>query len=134
MPMEPAWTLAMRTDTQLWKYAYDRHILLVSPTNLLAVLKIISDLWKIEKQNRNAMDIAEKAGLLYDKFVGFVENMQTLGKNIRQAQNSYEEAFKQLSTGKGNLVGKSEELRKIGAKACKQLPDSLVNMAIDAEI
>lgn len=127
VPVEPAFLEAVKTDTQLWKYAYDKKIMLVSPTNLLAVLKIIADLWKVEQQNRNAIEIAERAGALYDKFTGFVENLEAVGKKIGEAQKNYDDAFKQLSTGRGNLVGRVEELKKMGAAAGKQLPDRLLN-------
>jgi len=126
IPIEPAFLEAVKTDTQLWKFAYERKILLVSPTNLLAVLKIVADLWKVEQQNLHAIEIADKAGALYDKFVGFVNNLEDVGKKINEAQRSYDDAFKQLSTGRGNLVGKAEELKKIGANASKQLPDKIL--------
>ena len=126
IPIEPAFLEAVKTDIQLWKYAYDRKILLVSPTNLFAVLKIIADLWKVEQQNKNAIDIADKAGLLYDKFTLFLENFETIGKKISEANNTYETALKQLSTGRGNVIGKIEELKKMGANASKQLPDRIL--------
>lgn len=126
IPIEPAFLEAVKTDTQLWKYAYDRKILLVSPTNLFAVLKIIADLWKVEQQNKNAIDIADKAGSLYDKFVLFLDNFETIGKKISEANNTYETALKQLSTGRGNVVGKIEELKRMGANASKQLPDRVL--------
>lgn len=126
IPIEPAFLEAVKKDPQLWKYAYDKKIMLVSPTNLLAVLKIIADLWKVEQQNKNAIEIAEKAGALYDKFVGFLNNLETVGKKINEAQVSYDDAFKQLSTGKGNIIGRIEDLKKMGADANKQLPDRLL--------
>lgn len=126
IPIEPAFLEAVKKDPQLWKYAYDKKIMLVSPTNLLAVLKIIADLWKVEQQNKNAIEIAEKAGALYDKFVGFLNNLETVGKKINEAQVSYDDAFKQLSTGKGNIIGRIEDLKKMGADASKQLPDRLL--------
>ena len=126
IPIEPAFLEAVKKEPLLWKYAYDKKIMLVSPTNLLAVLKIIADLWKVEQQNRNAIEIAEKAGALYDKFHGFLTNMELVGKKLGDAQTSYEDAFKQLSTGKGNIIGKIEELKKMGADANKQLPDRLL--------
>jgi DNA recombination protein RmuC len=127
IPIEPAFLEAVKTDTQLWKYAYDKKIMLVSPTNLLAVLKIIADLWKVELQNKNAIEIAERAGLLYDKFCGFLENLELVGKKIGEAQTNYDNAFKQLSTGRGNIIGKIEELKKMGANASKQLPDRVLD-------
>lgn len=126
IPIEPAFLEAVKTDIQLWKYAYDKKIMLISPTNLLAVLKIIADLWKVERQNKNAIEIAYKAGTLYDKFVGFVENLEQVGRKLQDAQQAYETAFRQISTGKGNLVSKVEELKKMGANAEKQLPGRLI--------
>lgn len=126
VPIEPAFLEAVKTDLKLWKYAYDKKILLVSPTNLFAVLKIIADLWKVEQQNKNAIDIAEKAGSLYDKFHGFIENMEDLGKRLTSAQEAYNGAFNKLSSGRGNIIGKIEELKKMGAKASKQLPDRVL--------
>jgi DNA recombination protein RmuC len=126
IPIEPAFLEAVKTDLQLWKYAYDKKILLVSPTNLFSVLKIIADLWKVEQQNKNAIEIAEKAGALYDKFHGFMENMELVGKRISDAHDTYNDALKQLSTGRGNMLSRMEELRKMGAKANKQLPERLL--------
>jgi DNA recombination protein RmuC len=126
IPVEPAFLLAVKEDPQLWKYAYDKRILLVSPTNLLAVLKIIADLWKVERQSQHAIEIAEKAGALYDKFVRFAESLSQVGVHIRKAGEQHEEAMKRLSSGRGNLVRQAEQLRKMGASANLQLPDSLV--------
>jgi DNA recombination protein RmuC len=126
VPIEPAFLEALKKDKQLWKYAYDKNILIVSPTNLLAVLRIIADLWKVEQRSKNAIEIAEKAGLLYDKFVGFTESLETVGKKIADAQSSYEKAMGQLSTGRGNIIGKIEELKKMGANAQKQIPDKIL--------
>ena len=126
IPIEPAFLEAVKTDLQLWKYAYDKRIMLVSPTNLLAVLKIIADLWKVEQQNQHAIEIADKAGALYDKFVGFMDNLELLGKKLQDAQQSFDSAFRQLGTGKGNIIGKIEELKKMGANANKQLPSKLI--------
>lgn len=135
IPIEPAFLEALKTDTQLWKYAYDKNILLVSPTNLFAVLKIVADLWKVEQQNRNAIEIANKAGSLYDKFAGFIENFEQVGKRLTEAGLVYETAHKQLTSGKGNLTGRVEELKKMGANAQKQLPDKiLLNMEEGGEI
>ncbi|MDD2792220.1 MAG: DNA recombination protein RmuC [Sediminibacterium sp.] len=126
VPVEPAFLEAVKKDTLLWKYAYDKKIMLVSPTNLLAVLKIIADLWKVEQQNQHAIEIAEKAGAMYDKFVGFIASMEDVGKKLGDAQGAYEQAFKQLSTGRGNLVNRMEELKKMGAAAQKQIPDRVL--------
>lgn len=126
IPIEPAFLEALKADNQLWKYAYDKNILLVSPTNLFAVLKIVADLWKVEQQNRNAIEIANKAGALYDKFVGFADNFELVGKRLSDAGSAYDAAHKQLTSGKGNLTGRVEELKKMGANAGKQLPDRLL--------
>ena len=126
IPIEPAFLEAVKTDLLLWKYAYDKKILLVSPTNLFAVLKIISDLWKVEQQNKNAIEIANKAGSLYDKFASFMDNFETVGKRLGEAHQCYDAAFKQLSTGKGNIINRVEELKKMGARAEKQLPDKML--------
>jgi len=125
IPIEPAFMEAVKTDVHLWKYAYDKRILLVSPTNLFAVLKIVADLWKVEQQNRHAMLIASKAGALYDKFAGFIENLEMLGRKLSEAQISFDSAFKQLATGRGNMLTKMEELKKMGARAEKQLPERI---------
>jgi DNA recombination protein RmuC len=126
IPIEPAFLEAVKTDLHLWKFAYEKKILLVSPTNLFAVLKIIADLWKVEQQNRHAISIAEKAGALYDKFSGFIENLEGVGRKLEDATNSYTEAFKQLTTGRGNIIGRIEELKKMGATASKKLPERLL--------
>lgn len=126
IPIEPAFLEAVKKDTQLWKNAYDKKIMLVSPTNLLAVLKIIADIWKVTQQTNNAVEIAERAGLLYDKFVLFLENLEIVGKKMAEAQTGYEAAMKQLGTGRGNLIGKVEELKKMGAAASKQIPDKML--------
>lgn len=126
IPIEPAFLEAVKKDTQLWKNAYDKKIMLVSPTNLLAVLKIIADIWKVTQQTNNAVEIAERAGLLYDKFVLFLENLEIVGKKMAEAQSGYEAAMKQLSSGRGNLIGRVEELKKMGAAASKQIPDKLL--------
>ncbi len=128
IPIEPAFLEAVKSDLHLWKYAYDKKILLVSPSNLFAVLKIIADLWKVEQQNKHAIAIADQAGSLYDKFAGFIENMETLGKKITEARDTYDAAFRQLSAGKGNILTKVDELKKMGANARKQLPDRLLSL------
>lgn len=133
IPIEPAFLEAVKNDLHLWKYAYDKKILLVSPTNLFAVLKIIADLWKVEQQNRHAIAIAEKAGLLYDKFSGFVDNLEGVGKKLEDATTAYTEAFKQLSKGKGNILTRVQELKKMGATASKTLPDRLLTNAADED-
>ena len=126
VPIEPAFLEAVKSDATLWKYAYDKRILLVSPTNLFAVLKIVADLWKVELQNKHAISIAERAGALYDKFEGFIANFEAVGRKITEATSLYEEALGQLKNGKGNVIRKIEELRKMGAITKKQLPERLL--------
>jgi DNA recombination protein RmuC len=126
IPIEPAYLEAVREDEDLWHYAYNKRILLISPTHLVSAIKMIADLWKREFQNRNAEEIAKRGGLLYDKFVGFVENLEKVGKNLSLAGKSYDEALNQLSTGRGNLVNQAEQLKKLGLKTTKDIPSSVL--------
>ena len=127
VPIEPAFLEAVKQDTGLWKYAYDKKVLIVGPTNLLLVLKIVADIWQIEKQSKNAIEIAEKAGELYDKLFGFVESMEDVGQGLKKANQNYEKAMGQLTTGKGNAIKKAEELKALGADTKKQFPDRLID-------
>lgn len=126
LPVEPAFILAMQADPELWNYAYSRGVLLLSPTNLIAALRLIHNLWQREYQNRHAMEIAERGGQLYDKFVGFVDSLTSVGDNIMRSQKSYEQAMNQLTTGRGNLVNQAQKLKDLGAKAKKSLPNTLL--------
>ena len=121
IPNEPAYLASMQQDPNLWHYAYNKRILLISPTNLIASLKLIADLWKREYQSQNAQQIAERGAALYDKLVGFVDNLNAVGTNLDKAQKSYIDAFNQLRDGKGNLIGQAEKLKELGVKAKKQL-------------
>ena len=129
MPIEAAFSLALQHDHQLFQYAWERKVVLVSPTTLLASLRTISSVWKNERQTKNAQDIAEKAGNLYDKFVGFLKDMESIDKSLKDAQNHYNDAFNKLSTGRGNLVKRAEKLKELGAKANKSLPNKLLDDA-----
>ncbi len=129
VPNEPAYMLALKNDPDLWHYAYSKRILFISPTNLIAALKMIVDLWKREYQNQNALDIAERGAALYDKFVGFVDSLQTLGTHIDRTQKSYSAAMGQLKEGRGNLIRQAEKLRELGVKTKKNLPPSMLNEA-----
>ena len=131
IPSEPAYIAAMQADPNLWNFAYDKRILLLNPSNLITSLKLVADLWKREYQNKNATEIAERGAKLYDKFVGFVENLEKLGKNIDQAKTVYTEAFKQLSTGNDNLIIQTKKLKTLGIKNKKNLPQSLEESAED---
>lgn len=134
VPSEPAYIAALQGDTELWNFAYDKRILLLSPTNLITSLKLIVDLWKREYQNRNAQEIAERGAKLYDKFVGFVNNLEDVGDHLGKAHGKYNEAFKQLSTGNDNLVLQAEKLKKLGLKTKKELPAEIVNSATVNEL
>jgi DNA recombination protein RmuC len=127
--IEPAFLEAIKQNTGLWKYAYNKQVLIVGPTNLLMVLKIIADLWRIEQQSQNAIQIAEKAGEIYDKLVLFMESLEGVGSGIKKAGDSYDAAMKQLATGNGNAIRKLEEIKKMGAKARKSFSDSMIRDA-----
>ncbi|GAB5408344.1 MAG: DNA recombination protein RmuC [Balneolaceae bacterium] len=124
IPIESAFGVALQADASLYYDAFDRNIVIVSPSTLLATLATIDSVWKQEYQNKNALEIAQRGGALYDKFVGFVESMDQIGDRIKQTQKSYDEARTRLSEGSGNLVRQAEMLKKLGAKASKKLPDS----------
>lgn len=124
IPNEPAYILAMQLDSGLWDYAYRKRILLISPTNLVASLKVVSDLWKREYQSRNAQEIAKRGAILYDKFAGFVDTLQDVGKNIERSQKAYDKAFSQLKDGNGNLIRQAEMLKDLGVKSQKELPNT----------
>lgn len=126
IPNEPAYLLALQHDPELWQYAYNKRILLISPTNLIAALKLLVDLWKREYQNKNALEIAKRGGLLYDKLAGFVDKLTDVGSNLSKAQKSYEQAFSQLKDGNGNLLSQAEKLKELGIKPKKALPTSLL--------
>lgn len=123
IPNEPAYILAMQLDSSLWDYAYHKRILLISPTNLIASLKVVADLWKRENQSRNAQEIAKRGAILYDKFVGFVETLQDVGKSIDKSQKTYEKAVSQLNDGSGNLVRQAEMLKELGVKSRKNVTE-----------
>lgn len=122
IPIEPAFGLAMQHAPDLYNEAFDRNIIIVSPTTLLATLATIENVWKQEYQNRHAMEIAERGGALYDKFVLFVESMQDVGSRIDQTQKSYTQAMGRLSEGPGNLIRQTEMLRELGARVSKKMP------------
>ena len=127
MPIEAAFSLALQHDSELFNYAWERKVVMVSPTTLLASLRTISSVWKNERQTKNAQDIAEKAGNLYDKFVGFVKDMENIERSLNSAQNHYNDAFNKLSSGRGNLVRRAEQLKELGAKTNKSIPDNLLD-------
>ncbi|MFZ4797773.1 MAG: DNA recombination protein RmuC, partial [Bacteroidia bacterium] len=129
IPIEPAFALAVQSDAGLFNDAFEKNIVIVSPTTLLATLRTVASIWRNEKQSANAIDIAKKAGDLYDKFEGFIKDLIEVGKKIDQTKSNYSDAMNKLVDGKGNIINRFEELRKLGAKADKQLPQSLVDRA-----
>ena len=126
IPVESAFMLALDNDPDLMREAYDRGIILVSPSTLMVTLRTIKNLWRYADQNINAQQIAEKAGGLYDLFVLHVEALEDIGKHLDKSKDAYETAFKRLSTGRGNLVKRSEELKLLGAKTKKAIADKLL--------
>ena len=123
MPLEPAFSMAMQARPDLFAYAWDRRIVMVSPTTLLATLKTVASIWKMEHQNKNAQEIARQGGALYDKFVGFVEEMDKIGKHLSQAHKSHDDAMRKLHQGPGNLAARAEKLRELGARNHKRLEE-----------
>jgi len=133
MPIEPAYLLAIQNEPSLWTYAYEKRILLISPTNLVAVLKMIESLWKQEYQNKNVLEIARQGGELYDKFVGLVDDLTDMGNKLKQTQKSYEDSMNKLSSGRGNLIKRAQDLQKLGVKTKKSLPSNIVSKALEGE-
>ena len=124
IPIEPAYILAVQSDPQLWAAAYTKKIVLISPSTLIATLKIVADLWKRELQNKNAIEIARQGASLYEKFVRFTESLEDVGKHITRTQDFYNKAMGQLKEGRGNLIDQAEKLKKLGIKTSKQLHTS----------
>ncbi|MBU3003061.1 DNA recombination protein RmuC [Paraglaciecola arctica] len=133
IPIESAFLLAADQAPELMKLAFDNNIMLVSPTNLLVALRTINNIWQYEYQNQNAQKIADNAAKLYDKFHGFMVDMEKVGKAIDSSQKSYEGAMNKLSTGKGNLVRQVEQFRKLGVQSNKKLAGNLLNTAESEE-
>ncbi|MCY1521230.1 RmuC family protein [compost metagenome] len=135
MPVESTFSLTMQADQELFNYAWNRKVVLVSPSTLLATLRTIASIWKIDRQNKNVVEIAEEAGALYDKFVGFLTDMEKIGRHLDQTQKAHEDAFKKLQSGNGNLIGKVEKIKKLGAKnrAGKQIDPRFLDPDRDLE-
>jgi DNA recombination protein RmuC len=126
MPLESAFSLALQYEPELFNFAWQRRIVMVSPTTLLATLKTVESIWKHEKQTQNAMEIARQGGSLYDKFVNFVSDLEKIGGQINNLQNTYQDAHKKLVSGKGNLVRQTEMLKKLGIKTEKSMAEKLL--------
>lgn len=133
IPIEGAFSAAVQYDNTLFQDAFDKNVVIVSTSTLLATLRTIASIWKQEKQTQNALEIARQGGNLYDKFVGLTEDLVKLGNQMRTAQGTYEDSMKKLSTGSGNLVKRAEDLRKLGLKTSKQMEQKLIDRADDEE-
>ncbi len=133
IPMEPAFALALNDDTTLYNKAFEKNIVIVTPSTLLATLRTIDSMWTNQKQQENAFEIARQAGALYDKFEGFVADLIKIGKKIDESKVEYQGAMNKLVDGKGNLITSVEKLKKMGAKAKKALPENILNRA-NAEV
>jgi DNA recombination protein RmuC len=133
IPIEPAFMLAVANDRELFIEAWDRNVLLVSPSTLLFVVRTVAHLWRQEAQNRNAQEIAKRGGELYDKFVGFVADLTQLGTRLTQAQAEYEQAFNKLKSGRGHLIGQAERLKALGVNPTKSLAQDLVDDTMEGD-
>jgi len=131
VPLEPALTAALREDVRIFEKCLDKNIVLVSTSTLLATLRTISYIWKQENQKRNVVEIAAESGRLYDKFVGFVEDMSQIDNSLTSARQHYEAAMNKLCDGRGNLVRRAEKLKELGANASKSLPDKLLDKSVE---
>ncbi len=123
VPVEAAYITAVQADPNLWEYAYKKRILMISSSNLIAALKMIKDLWVRDDQTKHALEIANRGGMLYDKFVSFLGTLEDMGKYLDRSSEAYNQAMKQLHTGNGNLIGQVEKLRKLGVAAKSQIPE-----------
>ncbi|GAB1235558.1 DNA recombination protein RmuC [Ferrigenium sp. UT5] len=131
IPVEPAFMLAISHDSDLWQDAWKKNVLLVSPSTLLFVVRTVAHLWRQEQQNKNAQDIAKRGAELYDKLVGFVEDLNGLGEKLKQAQTAYDGAYNKFTGGKGNAIRQAEMLKELGVKPTKHLPQKLIDAALD---
>jgi DNA recombination protein RmuC len=133
VPIEPAFAIAINRDNQLYNKAFEKNIVIVTPSTLLATLRTIDTMWNNEKQQRNAIEIARQAGALYDKFEGLVIDLTKVGKKMDEAKVEYKGAMNKLVEGRGNLITSVEKIKKLGAKAKKSLPDAIIQRAEDRE-
>ena len=131
LPVEPAYLLAIQKNPELWNYAYDKRILLISPTNLIAALKMVESMWRQEYQSKNVMEIARQSGDLYDKFVGLFDDLVDIGKKLNATKTSYDASMNKLYSGKGNLIKRVERIKILGAKTSKELPKNLIDRMED---
>jgi DNA recombination protein RmuC len=131
VPIEPAFAIAINNDNTLYNKAFEQNIIIVTPSTLLATLRTIDTMWNNEKQQRNAIEIARQAGALYDKFEGFVGDLMKVGKKMDEAKTEYKGAMNKLVDGRGNIITSIEKLKKMGAKAKKSIPETLLKRAQD---
>lgn len=131
IPIEPAFAVAINHDNEIYNRAFEKNIVIVTPTTLLATLRTIDSMWNNEKQQRNALEIAKQAGSLYDKFEGLLKDLINIGKKINSTKTDYELAMNKLTDGRGNLIKSVEKLKKMGAKAKKNIPRNLIERAND---
>jgi DNA recombination protein RmuC len=129
VPIEAAFAAALQADPGLFQEAFEQHVVIVSPTTLLATLRVIDSLWRQERQSQNARDIAERAGQLYDKFVAFIADLDEMGSRLKQLDKAYDAARNKLCEGRGNLINRVENLKLLGARASKSLPPDLIERA-----
>lgn len=134
VPIEPALALAVRHEPGLLSEAVEKNVAIISPSILLATLRMIVNIWRQENQSRNALEIARQSGALYDKFVGFVDDLRDVEKGIQNTRKSYDSAFGKLKSGKGNLISRIEKIKKLGAKAGKNLPQEITAEAIEDDV
>ena len=127
IPIESSFSIAVQHDAELFNFAWEKHVVIVSPSTLLATLRTIASMWKQERQNRNVMEIARLSGEMYDKFIGFMSDMEGIGKNIKQSQDAYDKAINKLSSGRGNLSTTAEKIKKLGARTGKQLDQKFIS-------
>jgi DNA recombination protein RmuC len=136
VPLEPAFSLALQEDHQLFLDALERNVVLVSSSTLLATMRTVSYIWRQEKQKKSVLDIARQSGLLYDRFVAFVDDLRMIGQRLDQAQDSYQDAMQKLKTGKkygSTLIGRAQKIKELGAKASKSLPKDLIEEVLEEE-
>ncbi len=130
VPNESAYITAMQADRGLWQYAFSKRVVIISPTNLIPAMKLVSDMWQKDSVNRNAVEIAEKAGKVYDKLAGFIDNFEKIGGQLDKAHETWHDAQKQLYKGKGNLLSQAEQMKRLQVKTSKQLPATLTEQAL----
>ena len=134
VPIEPAFMLALARDGKLWQEAWDKNILLVSPSTLLFVLRTVAHLWRQEQQKRNVQEIVRRGGELYDKLAAFAKDLTEVGRKLGDARNAYDEAYKKLAEGRGNVIRQAEMLKELGIRPTKQIPQSMRELALEQEL